>query len=227
MKKKTEPVKLNKDSAFAIISPSPPGDTQYPHVLQNVLTSVCHIQLKLPSSVIDYLNLPASLTDFDYMSLMWSCFYYNLLKSEPYVPTTFNDASAQIDENISTCSEAAMESSHEIDSHASHQWSYTEHQKRQYKFHAERFYQLYKYRYKHSNITPYMSKFTDYAPYFMESLPVPINRFQTEGSEHMNYEHNCNYYSHTTRWEKWHRAIKGYFPENVATALLPDQVQIW
>ena len=42
-------------------------------------------------------------------------------------------------------------------------------------------------------------KFIDYASYFMRNLPVTLNRFQTEGSEHMNYDHNCYYYSHTTR----------------------------
>ena len=35
--------------------------------------------------------------------------------------------------------------------------------------------------------------------YHEESLPFPLGRFQSEGGEHANYDHNCFYYNHTTR----------------------------
>ncbi len=38
-----------------------------------------------------------------------------------------------------------------------------------------------------------------YVPEQMDSLPFPIARFQSEGGEHANYEHNTFYYQHTTR----------------------------
>ena len=80
-----------------------------------------------------------------------------------------------------------------------YRWGYSEQQKEAYRFHAERFYQLFKLRFSHVRLTPYMMKLVDYGLFFMESLPVPICRFQAEGSEHFNYEHNKFYYSHTTR----------------------------
>lgn len=44
-----------------------------------------------------------------------------------------------------------------------------------------------------------MLKFIDIAPLFIEQLPFPLGRFQAEGGEHVNYEHNMFFYSHTTR----------------------------
>ena len=195
--KKAEPVKLNKDDAFTIIFPSSPDDSEHPHVLSNVLSSTSQYPLQLPQSVLQHLDLPATLSDFELVSLIWSSFHYmfSLLKSEPNIPSDPDDPSLHDVQMNTDCNEVSEGTA----ATKIPQWHYTEEQKTLYKFHAERFYQLYKYRYKYPNLTPYMMKFIDYAPYFMSNLPVPLNRFQTEGSEHMNYDHTCYYFSHTTR----------------------------
>ena len=73
--KQAEAIKLNKDDAFSIIFPSIPGQNDHPHVLHNVLSSESQIPLKFPLSVIDHLKLSQSLSNLEYVSLMWSSFY--------------------------------------------------------------------------------------------------------------------------------------------------------
>ena len=55
------------------------------------------------------------------------------------------------------------------------------------------------------HLTPYMIKFINYVPYFLENSRIPLCRFETEGGEHGNYEHNLFYYQHTTRHGGSHR----------------------
>ena len=175
-----EPVSLNKDSALAIISPAPQGqEGRYPHVLHNVIP-VRSGKLPLSSNMLEYLQLPESLEDLELVCKIWESFHFmfTLLKSEPSMQ---DDRTA-----VSPHTEGFT-------------WHYTKEQCESYKWHAERFYQLFKIRYSHDHLTPYMMKFIDYAPHFMKTLPLPLNRFQTEGSEHMNYDHNCFYFGHTTR----------------------------
>ena len=122
------------------------------------------------------------MSELQTVAMIWESFHFmfKMLKSEPEPRVSNPDISSSTDNQPLL-------------------WGYSPEQKSQYKFHAERFYQLFCVHYSYSKLTPYMMKFIDYGPYFMENLPVPINRFQTEGSEHMNYDHNCFYYNHTTR----------------------------
>ena len=78
-------------------------------------------------------------------------------------------------------------------------WGYSTKTKLLYKKHAECFYQLLCKRYTWKSITPYMIKFVDYARYFMDHGDFPMSRFQTEGGEHLNYDHSRHYFQHTTR----------------------------
>ena len=178
---KPDPVSLNKNAAFDIISPPPPGmEEKFPHPLHNII-GVRIVKIPLRDSVRKFLELPKEMPELQLVMSIWESFHYmfKTLKSEPE-PSNFTGC-------LSDSSQCQFS------------WGYSPEQKRLYKFHAERFYQLYCLRYTHRHLTPYMMKFIDYAPYFIENLPVPLNRFQTEGSEHMNYDHNCFYYNHTTR----------------------------
>ena len=178
---KPDPVSLNKNAAFDIISPPPPGmEEKFPHPLHNII-GVRIVKIPLRDSVRKFLELPKEMPELQLVMSIWESFHYmfKTLKFEPE-PSNFTGC-------LSDSSQCQFS------------WGYSPEQKRLYKFHAERFYQLYCLRYTHHHLTPYMMKFIDYAPYFIENLPVPLNRFQTEGSEHMNYDHNCFYYNHTTR----------------------------
>ena len=177
--KQAEAIKLNKDDAFSIIFPTIPGQNEHPHVLHNVLSSESQIPLKFLQSVIDHLKLPQSLSDLEYVSLMWSSFYsmFSILKSEPNMP---DDLATASEDSVASYTNATEPEARPSGANStSHQWGYTDDQKKQYTFHAERFYQMYKQRYNFKELTPYMMKFIDYAPYFMDNLPVPLNRFQT------------------------------------------------
>ena len=183
---KAESVSLNKDSAFAIVSKPPTGyEDKFPHVLHNVVPRRS-VRCSLPDQVKKYLQLPDHLTEFELVDLIWQsiCEMFQILKSEPTA-----------DYSTRRKADAPKGSLHPGD----YTWGYTDQQIETYKFYAERFYQLYKMRYGYKNITPYMIKFIDYGPHFMKTLEIPMCRFQAEGSEHLNYLHNCFYYSHTTR----------------------------
>ena len=133
--KKLEPVKLNKDGAFAIISPSL-DNSQYPHVLHNVLSSESQIHLEMPQPVLDYLQLPASLSELDYISLMWSSFHFmfSLLKSEPNIPTDSTTAPVQVGGNSPGCAAAAVEIAETDSNLHAHHWHYTDDQKKNTNF---------------------------------------------------------------------------------------------
>ena len=75
-------------------------------------------------------------------------------------------------------------------------WEYgTEHLEK-YRFHAERFYQLFCARYKSHNLT--RANWSIMACFSWKNS-VPIVRFQAEAGEHANYLHSTFYYAHTTR----------------------------
>ena len=179
---KPEPVKFNKDAAMAIISPAPPGkEADYPHVLSNVLFQR-EAQINMTKAAKKYLDIPDTATDIHLVSLIWESMYQmlSILKSDP--------------------DPVLLEGRPEGSVHVQdYKWGYSADQLQSYKFHAERFYQLYCARYKWHNLTPYMCKLVDYALYFMNDLPVPIVRCQAEAGEHANYLHGNIFYSHTTR----------------------------
>ena len=79
-----------------------------------------------------------------------------------------------------------------------YRWGYSTEDIKQYKQHAEAFYQLFVLRYTTKQITPYMIKLVDYGGAMMQSLPFSLGCYQSEGGEHANYDHNCYYYNHTT-----------------------------
>ena len=180
---KPEPVSLNKNAAFDIISPPPSGmENRFPHPLHNVISKRRKVKINFSKSVRASLQLPDEMSELQTVAMIWESFHFmfKMLKSEPEPRVSNPEISSSTDNQPLL-------------------WGYSPEQKSQYKFHAERFSQLFCVHYSYSKLTPYMMKFIDYGPYFMENLPVPINRFQTEGSEHMNYDHNCFYYNHTTR----------------------------
>ena len=182
---KPSQISLNKDAALSIISPSPPGFGQrFPHVLQNVLRNRKMV-LRLPESVHRFLDIPAQLYEFELVSRMWQSMHYMLalILTEP------GNTSERLKDGADTESQDPSD----------YVWGYTAQQIAEYKFHAERFYHLFCARFSPDRLTPYMMKLIDYGRYFLENLPFPINRFQAEGSEHLNYEHNKFYYGHTTR----------------------------
>ena len=57
-------------------------------------------------------------------------------------------------------------------------WGYTDDHRQQYKKAAETFYQLFKWQYGETDLTPYMMKFIDYAPLFMQESEIPLCRFK-------------------------------------------------
>ncbi|KAJ8019052.1 hypothetical protein HOLleu_42605 [Holothuria leucospilota] len=176
------PIKLNKDHAVTILSPPPIGlEDMYPHALKNVCPTRI-LRISLPASVIGKLNLQAQLTVFELVSGIWNHFFamYNIMRKDP---------------NPILRSPAKEGSLDPVD----YIFGYTQQDKKDYKYHAECFYQLYKLRYGSQNLTPYMMKFIDIVPLLMNSLPFSLGRFQNEGGEHANYLHNRFYYHHTTR----------------------------
>ena len=179
------PVSLNKDTAFFIISPPPQNQKeQMPFVMTKMLGNNM-INIRVPLNVQKFLKLPVQIPELEFGRLMWESIYVMLdtLMSEPALPRE-------------CLRNGALEGSPQPEDY---RWCYSEQQKEVYRFHTERFYQLFKLRFSHVRLTPYMMKLVDYGLFFMESLPVPIYRFQAKGSEHLNYEHNKFYYSHTTR----------------------------
>ena len=143
------------------------------------------INITLPNHVRTLLKLPAQIPELEFVRLMWESMYVMLdtLMSEPALPHE-------------CLRDSALEGSPQPEDY---RCCYSDLQKEAYKFHAERFYQLFKLRFTHERLILHKMKLVDYGLYFMESLPVPLCRFQAEGSEHFNYEHNRFYYGHTTR----------------------------
>ncbi|KAJ8018627.1 hypothetical protein HOLleu_43290 [Holothuria leucospilota] len=179
---KPEPVKLNKDHALAIISPTPAGlEHRFPHVLHNVSSSRL-IATKLSSATRAKLSLKLQYTHKEIEKEIWDNFYMmvTILKSDPYPELL----------------EGKLEGSKKAEDYA---WGYSQSDITQYIKYAECFYQLFVLRYTFTNLTPYMMKLIDLAPLLMERLPFSRGRFQSEAGEHANYEHNCFYYQHTTR----------------------------
>lgn len=179
---KPEPVKLNKDCALTIIAPTPQGkEKDFPHVLTNVSTNRT-LGRQLLEAVQRKLSLKGMYTEAVVEKDIWFHFYkmFTILKNDP-APILV---------------EGKQEGSLNPEDYI---WGYTEQQKESYVHHAECFYQLFVLRYTSKNLTPYMVKFIDYGPIFMEQLPFSMGRYQSEAGEHANYLHNCFYYQHTTR----------------------------
>ena len=177
---KPEPVSLSKDSALAIAAPVPESKAKaIPHILKKVIPER-KITCPLDSSVAKLLQIPTEWTEFQHVSYIWSSLYqmFKMLKKEPE-PKLKDGAPLG-----STWPEDYV-------------WGYSDEDRLKYKQTAECFYQLFKARYGTKNLTPYMLKFIDYS--FTGTTDIPLCRFQAEGAEHLNYQHNVYYYSHTTR----------------------------
>ena len=177
---KPEPVSLSKDSAMAIAAPVPESQAKkVPHVLKNVILER-QVVCPLNSNMSKLLKIPTEWTEFQYVSHIWSCLFqmFKMLKKEP--EPKLKDG-------------APLGSALPED----YTWGYSVEDRLKYKQLAECFYQLFKARYGAKNLTPYMMKFVDYP--FTEPTHIPLCRFQAEGAEHLNYEHNVYYHSHTTR----------------------------
>ena len=166
---KPEPVSLNKDSAYCVICSAPNGnESRFPHILHNVMPKT-NFTCKLLHHIVEYCQLPDELNHFQTVAMIWESLHimFDILKTEPGDPE-------------SHLLEGAPEGSNHTKDYL---WGYTAEQRDTYKFHAERFYQLFCMRYSFRNLTPYMLKFIDYAPLFMTTVTVqfPICHFQTEG----------------------------------------------
>lgn len=167
-----ESVSLNKDHAIGVIAPALPD---FPHVLSGVVKKR-KATLQVPPQVRNRLGLTEALTEYDHVKLIWDHFYHmtEILLKDPLPANALED---------------------EIE----FQWGYTEADKKEYLDHAEIFYQLFCARYTAKSLTPYMMKLIDHVPELMRILSFPIARFQSEGGEHLNYQHNLFYFQHTTR----------------------------
>ena len=179
-------IKLNKDHALLIINPPPTGkEALYSHVLSNVVTCSTSMSISLLENVRKYLNLDNQITENQRVSMIWDSLFHMFTilqkESEPVLKPSSMEGSTRAEDYI---------------------WGYSAKQIFDYKFHAERFYQLYCPYYTSAKLTPYMMnmmKFIDYCIYFMCDLGLPLCCFSTEGVEHSNYIHNSFYYQHTTR----------------------------
>lgn len=179
---KPEPVKLNKDCALTIIAPTPQNkENDFPHVLTNVSTNR-PLGRQLRKEVQRKLSLKALYTEATLEKEIWHHFYKMVIivKNDPAPILVEGKEQGSLNPE-------------------DYVWGYTKQQKESYVHHAECFYQLFVLRYSSKNLTPYMIKFIDYAPIFMEQLPFSMGRYQSEAGEHANYLHNCFYYQHTTR----------------------------
>ena len=179
---KLEQITLNKDHAFAILSPAPAGrENDFPHVLENVVSNR-PLLYNFPDNIKDYIGAQDIATENDAVNKMWECVFnkYVVLKDDPPPKLLLGKPDGSL---------------HPED----YSWGYSQPTKMLYKRHAECFYQLFCKRYTWRSMTPYMVKFIDYARFFMEYSEFPMSRFQAEGGEHLNYVHNCFYFQHTTR----------------------------
>lgn len=176
------PIKLNKDHALAIIEPSPPGqEKEYPHVMHNVC-SKNKIKKVLPPNVRNALELKEEYTELELVVAIWENFYsmIGIIKSDP----------------VPCIKDGRIAGSLNPDDYS---FGYRDGDIKRYVKHADCFYQLFKLRYTCCDLTPYMMKFVDIAPLLMSSLPFSVGRFQSEGREHTNYQHNRFFFQHTTR----------------------------
>ena len=181
---KPKPISLNKDHALTIIIPPPPGnEKEFPHVLDNVLLSERKVVNAVPKKVRNYIGQTGRVFyQLPLVKTIWHAFYemYTLLRNEP--PKTLKQGSP--------------EGSLLVEDYL---WGYSASTLAMYQRMAETFYQLFRVRYGHSALTPYMMKFIDYGGKFLRDLPVPFCRFQTEGGEHSHYQQQRFYMNHTTR----------------------------
>ena len=147
----------------------------FPHVLSGVVKKR-KATLQVQPQVRNHLCLTEALTEYEHVKLIWDHFYHmtEILLKDPLPVGALEDQ-------------------------AEFQWGYTEADKKKYLEHAEIFYQLFCARYTAKSLTPYMMKLIDHVPELMRTLSSPIARFQSEGGEHLNYQHNCFYFQHTTR----------------------------
>ncbi|KAJ8050599.1 hypothetical protein HOLleu_03862 [Holothuria leucospilota] len=177
-----KPIKLNKDHAMTILSPSPSGmEAEFPHVLYNVCEESTYTNT-LPSNVKEKLSLKSQYTAFELVSQIWYHFHemITILKKDPEPVVLDGKAEGSLDAR-------------------DYSWGYSEKDIDDYKYHAESFYQLFVFRYSASHLTPYMMKLVDLGSVLMQSLPFSLARFQSEAGEHANYDHNRFFYQHTTR----------------------------
>ena len=188
--KTLRPISLSNTAAMGILAPSttsaPSQCTQVSeigiiavtedddsHVLHNVVSRrIVVLQGRFKESVRIELKLPSAMTEYDLVKLLWESLYHLLivLRTEP------DDACRGI--NGAPYSFEVLQN---------------------FQFHAERFYQLFCVRYNGaSRMTPYQIKLVDYSHFFMITLPVPLNRYSTQGSENFNHEMSRFCHEHTT-----------------------------
>ncbi|KAJ8040128.1 hypothetical protein HOLleu_14336 [Holothuria leucospilota] len=178
------PIKLNKVNAWVILNPVPNGlvsDIEYVHVLENVVG-----ERKIPNTMDPLVTakfaFPDTFVEVDPVKQIWHEMYC-------MQPILSQDANPRLLEG------KPVGSNHPDD----YAWNVEEKDILAYKDHAERYYQLFKMYYGCEHMTPYMIKYIDYGAYFLKNLPIPMSRFQAEGGEHVNYDHNRFYFQHTTR----------------------------
>jgi len=179
-KGKSMPISLNKDHALVIMCPPPvdcPSD-KYPHPMEGILCKKNAVQIQIPNHSLSKLDLPATLSDFELVSIMWSDFFtmQDIIHAEP-TPRPLTPDPTTVDD---------------------YAWSYTPDDISRYRLHAERFYQLFCVRHGWEKLTPYMIVYVDHIPEMMEKLPFPLSRFMAEGGEHANYDDQKYFLDHTT-----------------------------
>ena len=172
-----EQISLNKDHALAVLKPH---SATYPHPLYKVLPNKI-INVDLPENVLLRLGLSESYTEFEFVKLIWQNFndMVQILRLDRMPDKHPSDLTLQDIQD--------------------HQWGYTPEELLEYKEKAETFYQLFSLRYKSSSLTPYMIKLIDHAPQLMTTLPFPLARYQSEGGEHVNQQHNRFFFLKTMR----------------------------
>ena len=191
-----KPISLSNTAAMGILAPSENVDTISPqsadsvpvaeigvivettdkdtHILRNVVgRRIIVLQGKFKDSVRLELKLPTAMTEYDLVKLLWESLHHMLmvLRTEPNEECRgLNGAPYSIE--------------------VLHNFL----------FHAERFYQLFTVRYNGAlRMTPYQIKLVDYSHFFMVTLPVPMNRLSTQGSENFNHSMSQYYFEHTTQ----------------------------
>ena len=184
---KPEPVSLNKTHAYSILSPPPPGkENIMPHVLNNVVGTE-DVELNLSLEILNHLGLPKTLSEFNLVKTIWDSFFGMI---------------QIIEKDTRILKDGKPEGSVFPSDYT---WGCSESDVKKYEIFAETFFQLDKLRYGAQCLTPYMIKFINYVPHFLRHSEIPLCRFQTEGGEHGNYDHNLFYYQHTTRHGGKHR----------------------
>ena len=171
--KSNTPTRSSQDSAINFKSK---------HVLDGVVSKQRKTVINLPIDLKDFLKLPNELSDFKLVCLIWES-WSRMLEMISHEPTP-------------RLIQGKIKGSKDVNDYS---WGYSMSDIKEYKFHCERYYQLFCIRYTSTKLTPYMIKMIDYIPYFMEHTEFPINRFATEGSENMNYRDQQVYHHRTMR----------------------------